>query len=55
MVESKNRLQDYVIDYSRHLGFGGFANVFLVTRKLDGAKLAMKMLMVPYSGMSETD
>ncbi len=31
-----------MIDTKNYLGHGGFANVYLVTRKSDGAQVAMK-------------
>jgi serine/threonine protein kinase len=42
-----------MIDTKNFLGDGGFANVFLVTRKSDDAQVAMKKIKTPIVGMRD--
>lgn len=55
LSEPESRLKDYLIDYSKNLGSSGFFNVYKAKRKADSVKVALKMVKMPYSSMSETD
>lgn len=54
-MESLSKLDQYDMKNKQLLGSGGFANVYLVTRKKDNTKFALKWLMMPYTGMNEAD
>ncbi len=43
------------MDSKKFLGNGGFANVYQVTRKSDGAQVALKISQRPLIGMEESE
>jgi hypothetical protein len=43
------------MDQKKFLGSGGFANVYMVTRKSDGVKCALKKSLRPISGMKNNE
>ena len=44
-----------MIETKNFIGYGGFANVYLVTRKTDGAQVAMKQSQRPVIAMNDDE